>query len=154
MFPQLAVLYKSQFNPVFTSRFFSIMTQKHFLTKKPRPVTAPQVLWVSFKNESLVATHHWSREKCLCTQWSNWYLWSPDWQLSFLLPLVPQQRSQVPFLKETAVTSPNSFNQHFTKWKMGYPETFQRQAGESRERRATKRVLRLIFWMTPRMFYF
>ena len=47
------------------------------------------------------------------------------WQLSFLLSLVPPQCSQVPFLKETAVTSPNSLNKYSTKWKMGYPETFQ-----------------------------
>lgn len=33
------------------------------------------------------------------------------------LELVPQQQNQVPFLKETAVTSPDSLNQYFQKWK-------------------------------------
>ena len=75
------------------------------------------------------------------------------WQLSFLLLLVPQQCSQVPFLKETAVTSPNSLNQYFTKWKMGYRDVSKTEEGKSQER-TMQRVLWFIFWMTPRMFYF
>jgi hypothetical protein len=39
-------------------------------------------------------------------------------QLSFLLSLVPKQRRQVPFWKETALTTPKSLSQYFPKWKM------------------------------------
>lgn len=46
--------------------------------------------------------------------------------LSFLLALVPKQCSQVPFWKETSLTTPNSLGQYLPKWKMGCPGTFQR----------------------------
>lgn len=108
--------------------------KKHFLTKKPR-LTTPQVLWVSFKKWKPWRNTPLIEEKCLCTQWSTGICGHQTWQLSFLLPFeVPQQRSQVPFLKETAVTSPNSFNQHFTKWKMATRRRSKDKQG-SHERR-------------------
>lgn len=120
----MTALSKSQYSPVFTFRFLSIRTQKYILRSQCPTTTPRQFLWVSFKNESYNTPL--SKGKGLCTQWPIGVCGHQAQQLSLVLARVPKQHCQVPFLKDTAVTSPNSLNQSFPKWKMGYLETFQR----------------------------